>query len=33
MSSVMEVGDIKAKFETFGAVCIDIDGARYRRHA
>lgn len=26
MSSVMEVGDIKAKFETFGAACIEIDG-------
>ena len=26
MSSVMEVGDIKAKFETFGAVCVEIDG-------
>ena len=26
MSSVMEVGDIKAKFETFGAICVEIDG-------
>jgi transketolase len=26
MSSVMEVRDIKAKFEAFGAVCVEIDG-------
>ena len=26
MSSVMEVRDIRAKFETFGAVCVEIDG-------
>ncbi|MSU89305.1 transketolase [Rhodobacteraceae bacterium 2CG4] len=26
MSSVMEVGDIKTKFRTFGAVCVEIDG-------
>lgn len=26
MSSVMEVGDIKKKFDTFGAHCIEIDG-------
>ncbi|WP_299680062.1 thiamine pyrophosphate-dependent enzyme [uncultured Roseobacter sp.] len=26
MSSVMEVGDIRTKFETFGAACIEIDG-------
>ncbi|WP_299547351.1 transketolase [uncultured Tateyamaria sp.] len=26
MSSVMEVGDIKTKFENFGAACIEIDG-------
>lgn len=26
MSSVMEVGDIAAKFRTFGATCIEVDG-------
>ncbi|MFV0333735.1 MAG: transketolase [Tropicimonas sp.] len=26
MSSVMEVGDIRAKFTEFGAVCVEIDG-------
>ncbi|MEM5501677.1 transketolase [Ahrensia kielensis] len=26
MDSVMEVGDLKAKFQNFGAVCVDIDG-------
>jgi transketolase len=26
MSSVMEVGDIRSKFENFGAVCVEIDG-------
>lgn len=26
MDSVMEVGDIKAKFQNFGAVCVEIDG-------
>ncbi|MDB6177273.1 thiamine pyrophosphate-dependent enzyme [Paracoccus sp. Z330] len=26
MSSVMEVGDIKTKFQNFGAACIEIDG-------
>lgn len=26
MDSVMEVGELKAKFETFGAVCAEIDG-------
>ncbi|WP_300064098.1 thiamine pyrophosphate-dependent enzyme [uncultured Roseobacter sp.] len=26
MSSVMEVGDIRTKFETFGAACVEIDG-------
>jgi transketolase len=26
MSSVMEVGDIEAKFRNFGAVCVEVDG-------
>jgi transketolase len=26
MDSVMEVGDIKTKFQNFGAVCVEIDG-------
>lgn len=26
MSSVMEVGDIQAKFRNFGAVCVEVDG-------
>lgn len=26
MSSVMEVGDIAAKFRTFGATCVEVDG-------
>ena len=26
MSSVMEVGDIKTKFNNFGAVCVEVDG-------
>ena len=26
MASVMEVGDIGAKFRNFGAVCVEIDG-------
>ncbi|WP_372802447.1 transketolase [Paracoccus seriniphilus] len=26
MSSVMEVGDIKTKFQNFGATCVEIDG-------
>ncbi|MFY0595598.1 MAG: transketolase [Cognatishimia sp.] len=26
MDSVMEVGDIKAKFQNFGAACVEIDG-------
>jgi transketolase len=26
MSSVMEVGDIRAKFLNFGAACVEIDG-------
>ena len=26
MSSVMEVGDIRAKFNNFGAVCVEVDG-------
>ena len=26
MSSVMEVGDIRTKFQNFGATCVDVDG-------